>query len=100
MIERLARSDPDRSALEAAWEHQERLFNLIAQAAVGIAQTDLQERFLLVNDCYCEIVGRDRETLLEQRILDIAIRWTPRRARSSCSNWSRPASLSPPRSVI
>lgn len=71
MTEQLTRRDLDQRALEAAWEHQERLSNLIAQAAVGIAQTDLQGRFLLVNDRYCEIVGWDRETLLEQRVPDI-----------------------------
>src|SRR4051812_4821689 len=71
MIERLTWSDLDQSALEAEWEHQERLSNLIAQAAVGIAQTDLQGRYLLVNDRYCEIVGWDRETLLERWVPDI-----------------------------
>lgn len=71
MIERPLWRDLDQNALDAAWEHQERLSNLIAQAAVGIAQTDLQGRFLLVNDRYCEIVGRDRETLLKQRVPDI-----------------------------
>lgn len=71
MIERPPWRDLDQSALDAAWEHQERLSNLIAQAAVGIAQTDLQGRFLLVNDRYCEIVGWGRETLLKQRVPDI-----------------------------
>ncbi|KAA2213605.1 sensor domain-containing protein [Teichococcus oryzae] len=60
-----------KQAEEALWEHQERLSNLIAQVAVGIAQIDLKARFLLVNDRYCEIVGRSRETLLQQQVLDI-----------------------------
>ncbi|WP_162306240.1 PAS domain-containing protein, partial [Teichococcus vastitatis] len=60
-----------RRAEEALWEHRERLSNLIGQAAVGIAQTDLQGRFLLVNDCYCSIVGQDRDALLSKRMQDI-----------------------------
>jgi diguanylate cyclase (GGDEF)-like protein/PAS domain S-box-containing protein len=56
---------------EALREHRERLSNLIEQAAVGIAQTDLQGHFLLVNDRFCEIVGRDRQALLGHRMREI-----------------------------
>ncbi|HQT78163.1 MAG TPA: EAL domain-containing protein [Rhodopila sp.] len=51
-------------AERALWEHQERLANLIEQAAVGILQADLTGRVLLVNDRLCDLVGRNRKTLL------------------------------------
>ncbi|HYD83764.1 MAG TPA: CHASE sensor domain-containing protein, partial [Opitutus sp.] len=50
---------------------EERLSAVFQQAGAGIAQTDLAGRFLMVNDRYCEIVGRSRETLLELRMQDI-----------------------------
>ncbi|HWX49499.1 MAG TPA: EAL domain-containing protein [Roseomonas sp.] len=60
-----------KRAEEALGEHRERLSNLIEQAAVGIAQCDLQGRFVLVNDRFCEIAGQSREALLGQRMQDI-----------------------------
>ncbi len=56
------------SALRAS---EERLSAVFHQAGAGIAQTDLTGRFLMVNDRYCEIVGRPREELLELRLEDI-----------------------------
>jgi PAS domain S-box-containing protein len=41
------------------------------QTISGIAQTDLTGRFVLVNDRYCQIVGRSREELLKLRMQDI-----------------------------
>ena len=43
----------------------ERLEAVVAHAAVGVAQVDLEGRFVLVNDRQCEILGRTREELLE-----------------------------------
>lgn len=60
-----------KRAEEALWEHRERLSNLIEQAAVGIAQCDLQGRFLFVNDRFCEIIGHDREVLLGRQMQDV-----------------------------
>ncbi|HEX2940414.1 MAG TPA: PAS domain S-box protein, partial [Rhodopila sp.] len=51
-------------AEKVLWEHQERLSNLIEQAAVGIVQTDLAGRIILANDRFCDLVGRPREVLL------------------------------------
>ena len=56
------------SALRAS---EERLSAVFQQAGTGIAQTDLAGRFIMVNDRYCEIVGRSRETLLQLRMQDI-----------------------------
>ncbi|MGQ0559796.1 MAG: PAS domain S-box protein, partial [Sphingosinicella sp.] len=44
---------------------------LIDQSAAGIAETDLDGRFLRVNDRYCEMVGRSREELLGLRMQEI-----------------------------
>ncbi|MCR0984926.1 PAS domain S-box protein [Roseomonas populi] len=60
-----------KRAEEALREHREQLSNLVGQAAIGIAQTDLEGRFLLVNDRFCEIVGRDRKALLGRLMQDI-----------------------------
>lgn len=50
----------------------EELFrSVFEQTTGGIAQTDLTGRFVLVNDRYCEIVGRSREELLKLRMQDI-----------------------------
>lgn len=56
------------SALRAS---EERLSAVFQQAGAGIAQTDLSGRYLMVNDRYCEIVGRPRELLLTLRMQDI-----------------------------
>jgi PAS domain S-box-containing protein len=60
-------------AEEALRESREQLEAIAAHAAVGIAQVDLQGRFVLVNDRQCEILGRTREELLrgEVRMLDV-----------------------------
>lgn len=50
---------------------EERLSAVFEQAGAGIAQTDLSGRFIMVNDRYCEIVGRSREILLQLRMQDI-----------------------------
>ena len=54
--------------LRAREEQFRAVFN---QTTGGIAQTDLTGRFTLVNDRYCDIVGRPREELLTLRMHDI-----------------------------
>ena len=58
-------------AREALRESEERLQGILRQATVGIAQTDLIGHFLLVNDRFCQIVGRPREEVLRLRMQDI-----------------------------
>jgi PAS domain S-box-containing protein len=50
---------------------EEQLAGILRQASVGIAQVDTAGRFVLVNDRYCETVGRSREELLGLRMQDI-----------------------------
>ncbi|MGH8258658.1 MAG: PAS domain S-box protein [Steroidobacteraceae bacterium] len=52
-------------------ESEERFRNLVSQSIVGIAETDLEGRFTLVNDRYCAMVGYVREELLAMRMQDI-----------------------------
>jgi diguanylate cyclase (GGDEF)-like protein/PAS domain S-box-containing protein len=60
-----------KRAEEALWEQRERLSNLVEQAAVGIVEADLQGRLLLVNDRFCEMTGRNRESLLGSLMRDL-----------------------------
>lgn len=53
-----------RQALAQVAENESRLRAIFNQSLVGIAQTDLQHRFVLVNDQFCRITGRTREELL------------------------------------
>ncbi len=62
----------DRMRAEIALHEREEQFRaLFEQTSAGIAQTDLQGRFLLVNDRYCQIVSRSREELMGLRLLDV-----------------------------
>lgn len=60
-----------RRAREALLESEQRFRALFEQSTGGIAQVDLEGRFVLVNDRYCEIVGRSREELLTLRMQDL-----------------------------
>jgi PAS domain S-box-containing protein len=51
-------------------EFHARFHRLFDGAGVGIAQMDTDGRYLLVNDCYCELIGRRREQVLAGRIQD------------------------------
>lgn len=55
----------ERKQAEERLRHTEARFRgIVQQTNAGIAQTDLAGQFVLVNDRYCEIVGRSREELL------------------------------------
>lgn len=58
-------------AEEEKQESEERYKNLFNQAAAGIAQTDLNGKFMLVNQRYCEMVGRSQDELLGMRMQDL-----------------------------
>ena len=62
----------ERFYAEDALRSSERLFAaLFEQAACGIASVDLDGRLKMVNDRFCEILGRTRAELLTQRVLDL-----------------------------
>jgi PAS domain S-box-containing protein len=62
----------DRKAAEESLREREgQLSAFIDQATAGFAQVDLDGRFTLVNDRFCEIAGRSREALLTLNLLEI-----------------------------
>ncbi len=62
----------DRKALEEALRESEQKFHAIfKQASVGIAKFDLTGKFVLVNQRYCDIVGRTQKDLLNLHLQDI-----------------------------
>lgn len=50
---------------------EERFATLFRQATAGLALADPQGRFVMVNDQFCRIVARDRDTLLRLTIQDV-----------------------------
>lgn len=60
-----------RARAEALRRSEARFRAIFEQTTGGIAQTDLTGRFVLVNDRFCEIVGRSREELMNLRELGI-----------------------------
>lgn len=49
---------------------QSRFYELLDRTGVGIAQMDADGRYLLVNDRYCDLLGRARDELIGKRIHD------------------------------
>jgi PAS domain S-box-containing protein len=60
-----------KRAEESLRESEERFHAIFSQAGAGIAQTDLNGRFTLVNKCYCDITGRKSKELLGLKMQDI-----------------------------
>ncbi|GAB2521842.1 hybrid sensor histidine kinase/response regulator [Lysobacter humi (ex Lee et al. 2017)] len=58
-------------AQQALADSEQRFRSVFEQSTGGIAQVDLEGRFVLVNDRYCEIVGRSREALLALSMQDL-----------------------------
>jgi PAS domain S-box-containing protein len=52
-------------------DREAQLSAFISQATAGFAQVDLEGRFTLVNDRFCEIAGWSREELMGRNMLDI-----------------------------
>ncbi|HLX37427.1 MAG TPA: ATP-binding protein [Candidatus Binataceae bacterium] len=59
------------SAARSLEESERRLRSIFADANVGIAQTDLSGRYVLINRKYCEIVGRSMPDLLGRRLIEL-----------------------------
>jgi PAS domain S-box-containing protein len=58
-------------AAEQIAESEQRFSALFERATVGIALTDLNGRFVLANDRYCQTAGRTPEDLARLRLCDI-----------------------------
>lgn len=56
---------------ESLHESEARFRTIFNQTTIGIAQKNLHGRFLMVNDRYCEIVGRTREELMSLGMQDV-----------------------------
>jgi two-component system cell cycle sensor histidine kinase/response regulator CckA len=68
----LARDITERKRVEAALRESNQRFRAIfTQAAVGLAQTDLDGKYLLLNDRFCEILGYTQAELRGKTFLDI-----------------------------
>ncbi len=62
----------DRVHMEGKLRASEARFaDIFSQVTVGIAQTDINGRFVLVNDRQCEILGRSRDELLNMTMLEV-----------------------------
>jgi PAS domain S-box-containing protein len=61
----------EKNAESALGTSEARLSAIFAQASAGLALTDLNGRFVEVNDRYCEMLGRSREELLSMRMQDL-----------------------------
>jgi PAS domain S-box-containing protein len=71
-IENSVRLLEERRQIEQErWESEQRFRAIFNQVAVGIAECEIDGRFLLVNDGYCAIVGLSREQLLAMRMQDL-----------------------------
>ena len=52
-------------------EREAQLSAFISQSTAGFGQVDMEGRFTLVNDRFCEIAGWSRDELMRMRMLDI-----------------------------
>ena len=67
-IRDITRRKQSAASLQAS---EKRFHAIFVQATAGIAQTDLEGRYTLVNKCYCAITGRKEKDLMGLRIQDI-----------------------------
>ena len=56
---------------QALRDSEARLNAFISQAYAGVSETDLDGRFLFVNDRLCETLGYTRDELLQRRLRDV-----------------------------
>jgi two-component system, chemotaxis family, CheB/CheR fusion protein len=62
----------ERKRAETALQASEERFSaIVKQATVGVAETDLDGRFILANETYCKLAGRTVDELRSLRIQDI-----------------------------
>ncbi|GAB6194807.1 PAS domain S-box protein [Lysobacter xanthus] len=61
----------EKTAQHALQASEQRFRAVFEQSTGGIAQVDLEGRFVLVNDRFCEIVQRSRDDLLARHVRDL-----------------------------
>jgi len=61
-----------KQAVASLRASEKRFHAIFVQATAGIAQTDLEGRYTLVNKYYCDITGRTAKELMDLRIQDIS----------------------------
>jgi two-component system, cell cycle sensor histidine kinase and response regulator CckA len=72
LLWRIVSSRQRRRADAILRESEERFRAIFQQAAVGVAQVNLDGELVMVNDRYCEVLGRTREELLGHLLVDSA----------------------------
>lgn len=63
--------DERKKAEESSRQSEERFSGIFNQTSVGIAQTDLTGKFVLVNERFCEMVGRIKNELYAMRMQEL-----------------------------
>jgi two-component system CheB/CheR fusion protein len=62
----------ERKRVDTALQTSEERFSaIVEQATVGVAETDMDGRFILCNEAYCALVDRSAEELRKLRMGDI-----------------------------
>ena len=72
LLWRMVSSRQRRRADAVLRESEERFRAIFQQAAVGVAQVNPDGELVVVNDRYCEVLGRTREELLGHLLVDSA----------------------------
>jgi len=73
-----ARLDREREqGLRERLAEQERFQSILANAKEGFWITSEQDRFLFVNDAYCQLIGWDRDELMRMTIGDVEVFESP-----------------------
>jgi diguanylate cyclase (GGDEF)-like protein/PAS domain S-box-containing protein len=71
-----------KQAEESLQQSEQQLRAVFDNADVGIAMTDLQMRYVRVNDRYCSLVGYTREELVAMRASDVNLKANVRAMRA------------------
>ena len=73
---------PAEGISESEWRYRA----VFEHAAIGMAHIGLDDRLLLVNQCYCDIVGYSRDELLCMKFQDLT---HPEYVETSLAHWRR-----------
>jgi len=65
------RTSREKQRKDKILENEQRLQAIFDHAAIGVLEADIEDRFIVVNNRVCEILGYSREELLAKKISDI-----------------------------